>query len=50
MSISSIRKDYQLHSLSESDVHDNPVVQFSQWWDEALKSDIVEVNAMTLST
>jgi len=50
MSISSIRKDYQLHSLSESDVHANPVVQFSQWWDEALKSDIVEVNAMTLST
>jgi pyridoxamine 5'-phosphate oxidase len=50
MSISSIRKDYQLRSLSESDVHASPVVQFSQWWDEALKSDIDEVNAMTLST
>ena len=50
MSISSIRKDYQLRSLSESDVHASPVVQFSQWWDEALKSEIDEVNAMTLST
>jgi pyridoxamine 5'-phosphate oxidase len=50
MSISSIRKDYQLRSLSESDVHANPVEQFSQWWDEAIASEIVEVNAMTLST
>ena len=50
MSIASIRKDYQLRSLSESDVHANPVLQFSQWWDEALNSTIDEVNAMTLST
>jgi len=50
MSISSIRKDYQLRSLSESDVHASPVAQFSQWWDEALASEIDEVNAMTLST
>ena len=50
MSISSIRKDYQLRSLSESDVHASPVVQFSQWWDEAMASEIDEVNAMTLST
>jgi pyridoxamine 5'-phosphate oxidase len=50
MSISSIRKDYQLRSLSESDVHASPVAQFSQWWDEALASQIDEVNAMTLST
>jgi len=50
MSISSIRKDYQLRSLSESDVHASPVEQFSQWWDEALASEIDEVNAMTLST
>lgn len=50
MSISSIRKDYQLRSLSESEVHASPVAQFSQWWDEAIASEIVEVNAMTLST
>jgi len=50
MSISSIRKDYQLRSLSEADVHPDPIAQFSQWWDEALRSEIDEVNAMTLST
>lgn len=50
MSISSIRKDYQLKSLSEKDVKGDPFAQFSQWWDEAVASEIDEVNAMTLST
>lgn len=50
MSIASIRKDYQLQSLSVSDVAGNPVQQFSNWWEEALASSIDEVNAMTLST
>lgn len=50
MSISSIRKDYQLQSLSESDVKQDPIGQFGKWWDEAVASAIDEVNAMTLST
>lgn len=50
MSISSIRKDYQLKSLSETDVQLHPIHQFSKWWDEAILSKIEEVNAMTLST
>jgi pyridoxamine 5'-phosphate oxidase len=50
MSIADIRKDYQLKSLSEFEVNDNPFSQFSSWWDEAVQSEIVEVNAMTLST
>ncbi|MCE2756590.1 MAG: pyridoxamine 5'-phosphate oxidase [Chitinophagaceae bacterium] len=50
MDISSIRKDYQLKSLSEEDVAANPFDQFAQWWNEAVKSEIVEVNAMTLAT
>jgi len=50
MSISSIRKDYQLQSLSESDVQQDPFAQFAQWWKEAVASEIDEVNAMTLST
>ena len=48
MSISSIRKDYQLQSLSESDVKQDPIEQFGKWWDEAIASSIDEVNAMTL--
>jgi len=50
LDISSIRKDYQLKSLSEEDVAANPFDQFAQWWNEAVKSEIVEVNAMTLAT
>jgi pyridoxamine 5'-phosphate oxidase len=50
MSIADIRKDYQLKSLSEQEVDQNPFAQFSVWWNEAVQSDIVEVNAMTLST
>lgn len=48
--IADIRKDYQLQTLSEADVSTDPIVQFGKWWDEAVKSDIDEVNAMTLAT
>ena len=49
-SIADIRKDYMLHSLSEKDVAPNPIDQFTRWWDDALNSEIEEVNAMTLAT
>ena len=39
-----------LRSLSENDVHKNPISQFAIWWDEAISSNIEEVNAMTLAT
>ncbi len=48
--IADIRKDYKLQTLLEADVAPNPIVQFGKWWDEAIKSDIDEVNAMTLAT
>lgn len=48
--IAGIRKDYQLRTLEEDEVADNPIKQFSSWWDDALKSEIDEVNAMTLAT
>lgn len=50
MSISSIRKDYQLQSLELTDVAETPVLQFDKWWNEAVSSSIEEVNAMTLAT
>lgn len=49
-SIADIRKDYSLHALNESDIAEDPVEQFSSWWQDAVKSEIFEVNAMTLST
>lgn len=49
-SISHLRKEYQLKSLSETDVNSNPIAQFDVWWKEAMQSEILEVNAMTLAT
>ena len=48
--IADIRKDYKLQSLSENDVAANPITQFTTWWNEAIESNIDEVNAMTLAT
>jgi pyridoxamine 5'-phosphate oxidase len=49
-SIADIRKDYKLRSLSETDVAVNPFDQFTRWWDDAVSSEIDEINAMTLAT
>ncbi len=48
--IADIRKEYILHSLHEKDVAENAMEQFERWWKDALNSEIVEVNAMTLAT
>jgi len=48
--IAQLRKDYTLHSLNEDDVADSPIDQFQRWWDDAEKSEILEMNAMTLAT
>ncbi|MEO6455975.1 MAG: pyridoxamine 5'-phosphate oxidase [Ginsengibacter sp.] len=48
--ITELRKDYLLQTLSESEVSSNPIVQFEKWWLEAIKSEIEEINAMTLAT
>lgn len=45
-----IRTDYKKQTLLEADVDADPIKQFETWWNEALKSDIYEVNAMTLAT
>jgi len=50
MSIPDIRKEYKLQSLNEADVTADPFSQFTAWWDDAIKSEISEVNAMTLAT
>ena len=50
MNIADIRKEYKLQSLHEADVESNAIAQFSKWWDEAMKSDIDDVNAMALAT
>ncbi len=49
-SIADIRKDYSLKVLDEADLHKDAIQQFEKWWQEALLSEIEEVNAMTLAT
>jgi pyridoxamine 5'-phosphate oxidase len=48
--IADIRKDYKLKTLLENEVDANPLRQFDTWWQEAIRSEIDEVNAMTLAT
>jgi pyridoxamine 5'-phosphate oxidase len=50
MEISSIRKEYTLKSLDIKELNSDPIAQFKIWLQEALASEILEVNAMTLST
>jgi pyridoxamine 5'-phosphate oxidase len=50
MSIANLRKDYQLASLSETDVAADPIQQFAHWFEQALKADAAEANAMSLAT
>ena len=50
MSIADLRKDYSRMSLTESDLLDNPIEQFSIWFEQALSAEIAEPNAMCLST
>ncbi len=48
--IADIRKDYSSRHLMEKDADKDPIVQFRKWWQEAIQSQIDEVNAMTLAT
>ena len=50
MKIADIRKDYKLKSLEERFVEASAIDQFTNWWNDALDSNIDEVNAMTLAT
>ncbi|HQY12782.1 MAG TPA: pyridoxamine 5'-phosphate oxidase [Ferruginibacter sp.] len=48
--IADLRTEYKMQTLLEADVDADPVKQFEKWWDDALKSEIYEANAMTLAT
>jgi pyridoxamine 5'-phosphate oxidase len=48
--IAHLREDYRRHALEISEVQGHPVQQFQQWFEEALRSELKEPNAMTLAT
>lgn len=48
--IASIRTDYTLKTLDETEVTESPIDFFSKWFAEALDAEVDDVNAMTLCT
>lgn len=48
--IADIRKDYMLKSFSETAAAPDAIGQFTAWWNDAINSEIDEVNALTLAT
>ena len=49
-SIADLRQDYTKASLDIDSVNKNPMVQFEKWFSEAQKGELLEPNAMVLST
>jgi pyridoxamine 5'-phosphate oxidase len=48
--IENLRQDYRSAILSENNIPDDPISQFSKWFLEALNSGLYEPNAMILAT
>jgi pyridoxamine 5'-phosphate oxidase len=48
--LASLRAEYQLSGLDESELDPDPVTMFSRWFDNARAAGVLEPNAMVLST
>jgi pyridoxamine 5'-phosphate oxidase len=50
MDIHALREDYKKGELRRKDLHDDPFKQFEKWFQQACNTELLEPNAMTLST
>lgn len=48
--IFNLRHDFTLKSLDEKEAHQNPIIFFTQWLNEAIEAQSLEPNAMNLAT
>lgn len=48
--IAALRRNYSQQSLSKATMYPDPVAQFERWFNEAIRSEIPEPNAMTLAS
>lgn len=48
--LSNLRKNYASNELTEDSIDKNPFKQFEKWFNEALDSDVLEPNAMSIAT
>jgi pyridoxamine 5'-phosphate oxidase len=49
-SLADLRREYASRALTEADALEDPIQQFSLWFGEALKSELLDTNAMSLAT
>jgi pyridoxamine 5'-phosphate oxidase len=50
MDIHALREDYKKGELRRKDLHDDPFKQFEKWFQQACNAELLEPNAMTIST
>jgi pyridoxamine 5'-phosphate oxidase len=50
VTLADLRREYASRALTDADALDDPIQQFSLWFGEALKSELLDTNAMTLAT
>ena len=48
--LESLRREYTRKAITKENVESDPFDQFSEWFEEALESDVTDANAMTLAT
>ena len=48
--VAGLRKDYGQASLNEDEVLDDPMAQFTSWFEQALQAQVNEPNAMNVAT
>ena len=50
LSLETLRRDYRTRPLVRDDLAADPVVQFQQWFTEALDANVLDPNAMSIAT
>ncbi len=50
LEVASLRKEYAREELDENSVDKSPIRQFESWFKEAVSAELIEPNAMVLST
>jgi pyridoxamine 5'-phosphate oxidase len=50
LSLADLRREYARARLDESTVSPDPITEFARWFEEAVKAQVMEPNAMTLAS
>ena len=50
MNLAAFRKEYTLAGLRRRDLAENPILQFEEWMQQAVKAEVAEPTAMSVAT